>query len=265
MCFCKKVKTSGSLKGSDLRIRQLVMAAKERDQLASQICEVFDLEIAFYDPGIIHFGLENVLIPVGNTFIEIVSPIEENTAAERFINKRSGDGGYMVIIEVDDFVREKNRISENKIEIVWEADRKENGVHAQAIHLNPKQVGGAIVSLDQMKPRTAWLWAGHEWERHINRVSSNRLVGVHIQSSDPKVLMSKWEKALGKKGGSDNLTISLNESYIKFTEELDERGEGINAFEISVKNKEDVLEKAKDLNLLENENICIGGVNFLLD
>ena len=65
-----------------MRIRQLVIAAKERNQLASQICEVFDLEIAFYDPGIIHFGLENVLIPVGNTFIEIVSPIEENTTAE---------------------------------------------------------------------------------------------------------------------------------------------------------------------------------------
>ena len=77
--------------------------------------------------------------------------------------------------------------------------------------------------------------------------------------------MSKWEKALGKKGESDNLTISLNESYIKFTEELDERGEGINAFEVSVRNKENILKKAKDLNLLENKNICIGGVNFLLD
>ena len=44
--------------GSDLRIRQLVVEAKERNQLASQICEVFDLEIAFYDPRIIHFGIK---------------------------------------------------------------------------------------------------------------------------------------------------------------------------------------------------------------
>ena len=248
-----------------MRIRQLVIAAKERNQLASQICEVFDLEIAFYDPGIIHFGLENVLIPVGNTFIEIVSPIEENTTAERFLNKRSGDGGYMVIIEVDDFVKEKNRILGNNIKIVWEADRNENGVHAQAIHLHPKQVGGAILSLDQMKPKSAWLWAGHEWESHINNTSSNCLVGVHIQSSLPKALISRCEEALGKKGDPEGLKISLDESYIKFTEELDDRGEGINAFKISVKNKQNILEKAKSLNLLEDGNIFIGGVNFLLE
>ena len=44
--------------GSDLRIRQLVVEAKERNQLASQICEVFDLEIGFYDPRIIHFDIK---------------------------------------------------------------------------------------------------------------------------------------------------------------------------------------------------------------
>ena len=44
--------------GSDLRIRQLMISIKQRAQLASQLYEVFDLEIAFYDPGINHFGIE---------------------------------------------------------------------------------------------------------------------------------------------------------------------------------------------------------------
>ena len=51
---------------------------------------------------------------------------------------------------------------------------------------------------------------------------------------------------------------------IKFIDDLDQRGEGINAFELSVKNKEIVYEKAKGLGLIKNELINIGGVNFLL-
>ena len=58
MYFYKKIRSFRRFVGSDLRIRQLVVEAKERNQLASQICEVFDLEIAFYDPRIIHFGIK---------------------------------------------------------------------------------------------------------------------------------------------------------------------------------------------------------------
>ena len=58
MYFYKKIRSFRRFVGSDLRIRQLVLEAKERNQLASQICEVFDLEIAFYDPRIIHFGIK---------------------------------------------------------------------------------------------------------------------------------------------------------------------------------------------------------------
>ena len=49
-----------------MRIRQLVFVAKERDELAQQICDVFELKETFNDPGIIHFGLENVLIPLNS-------------------------------------------------------------------------------------------------------------------------------------------------------------------------------------------------------
>ncbi|GIT21530.1 MAG: hypothetical protein CM1200mP40_12120 [Gammaproteobacteria bacterium] len=58
MYFYKKNRSFRRFVGSDLRIRQLVLEAKERNQLASQICEVFDLEIAFFDPRIIHFGIK---------------------------------------------------------------------------------------------------------------------------------------------------------------------------------------------------------------
>ena len=133
-----------------MRIRQLVLVSDERDSVVEDLCSLFKIEVAFYDPGIIHFGLENAVIPVGDTFLEVVSPVQEETTAGRYLERRNGNGGYMVIMQTDDLKSEKARVEAEGINIVWNADREEEGIHAQAIHLHPRDVGGAILSIDEM-------------------------------------------------------------------------------------------------------------------
>ena len=250
-----------------MRIRQLVFVSKERDSLVKDLCDLFQLEVAFYDPGIIHFGLENAVIPVGDTFLEVVSPVQENTTAGRFLETRKGDGGYMVIVQTDDLKREKLRVESEGIRIVWNADREEDGIHAQAIHLHPRDVGGAILSIDSMEPTEAWLWASSSWKKHIKTETSNFLNGVHIQSTNPESMMRSWEKALGKKGIyiNNQFQINLNKSRVVFMEDLDGRGDGIESFEISVKDKKSIIKSAQDLGLFFDGEIHIGGAKFLLN
>ena len=115
-----------------------------------------------------------------------------------------------------------------------------------------------------MEPESAWLWAGLDWEKCVSKNdNAERLCGVVMQSDDKSALCKKWEKAFGVKA-DENLQINFSDSRIKFVDDLDHRGEGINAFELSVKNKEIVYEKAKELGLIKNDLIHIGGVNFLL-
>ena len=45
-----------------MRLRQLVIVAEKRDLIATQICKVFDLKVAFHDDGLIYFGLINFII-----------------------------------------------------------------------------------------------------------------------------------------------------------------------------------------------------------
>ena len=180
-----------------MRIRQLVLVSEEREPVVRDLCDVFDLEVAFYDPGIIHFGLENAVIPVGDTFLEVVSPVQDKTTAGRYLERRNGNGGYMVIVQTDDLEREKSRVESEGIGIVWNADREEEGIHAKAIHLHPRDVGGAILSIDSMEPPEAWLWASPTWEENVRTETSNYLNGVHIQSKDPESMMKSWETALG--------------------------------------------------------------------
>lgn len=248
-----------------MRLRQLVLVTKKIDQLTEKICDLFELKITFSDPELIHFGLENRMIPVGDTFIEIVSPIQENTAAERFLRKRKGGGGYMVIVDVDNFEYEKQRIEAEKIQIIWHENRKMDGIHAQALHLHPKQIGGAILSLDSMVPNTAWLWAGTDWQKDIAQSLVKNIVGVVLQSKNPEGLCAKWETALGKKRTKgSNLSISLDKSEIKFINEDDLRGEGLNSFIISTNRSREIYKRAENRGFIKDSRIELGGINFLL-
>ena len=249
-----------------MRLRQLVFVSNERDKLGRKICDLFNLKETYNDAGLINFGLENVLIPLGDTFFEIVTPVQENTTAERFLDKRGGDGGYMVIVDVENFEEEQKRIESSGVKVVWNGDRKEENIHARTIHLHPKQVGGAILSLDKMIPESAWLWAGTNWEKDINKTLVDCLTGVIMQSEDPNLLCAKWEKALGKERISqDELSIHLNASRISFVNDEDGRGDGIYAFIIKTIDKDKVLENAKKMRVMSEDEIILGGVKIILE
>jgi hypothetical protein len=74
-------------------IRQIVMVSALRDPIVNNLCELFECEVAFNDPGVGHFGLENAVIPLGTDFLEVVSPIEENTTAGRFLEREMAMAG----------------------------------------------------------------------------------------------------------------------------------------------------------------------------
>ena len=54
-------------------------------------------------------------------------------------------------------------------------------------------------------------------------------------------------------------------SVIVFVEDCDGRGEGIESFEINVKDKNSLLKKAEEKGLFKDGDVYIGGVKFLLN
>ena len=246
-----------------MRVRQLVLVANERDPIVKDLESLFKIQVSFYDPGIKFFGLENAVLPVGDTFLEVVSPIEQETTAGRYLERRGGSGGYMVIIQVEDFESTKKRVKDNNIRVVYESEDPK----ARAIHLHPKDVGGAILSLDFMDPESSWKWAGESWKSKINNDVVEELNGVFIQSENPENMLQKWEAALGIKGTKEieGHTINLGSSRVVFVKDEDGRGDGPSAFEIKVKNPQDVRDRAQHLGLIDNGEVSIGGVKFLLN
>ena len=242
-------------------LRQLVLVSSLRDPIVDSLCNLFDIKVSFNDPGVAHFGLENAVLPVGTDFLEVVSPVKENTTAGRYLDRRNGDGGYMVIIQVDDFLAAKQSVKENNITVVWESDHPE----AKAIHLHPKQMGGAILSLDWMNPKESWKWAGPNWDKFVNTSLVNRFVGVEIQAENPEDMKNTWQSVLNLK--SERVIgnqINLDNTWIRFVEDEDGRGAGVSAFCLEADDNNKLFEKASDLGLVYKDNIMIGGVKFLL-
>ena len=80
-----------------MRLRQVALVAKDLEPVRKALEDVFGLKVAYRDPGVGVYGLVNVVMPFGGDFIEIVQPVAADASAGRYLARRGGDAGYMLI------------------------------------------------------------------------------------------------------------------------------------------------------------------------
>ncbi len=223
-----------------MRLRQIALVAHDLDAVVADIRAVLGLDYAYDDPAIAKYGLRNAVFPVGETFLEVVSPKQEGTTAGRLLDKRGGDGGYMVILQVADMAEARARVQAAGARIVDQADL--DGV--AMTHIHPKDVGGAILSLDYMDPWERWEWGGPHWRENARTDSSVAIVGAELQSHDPAAMSARWAEVLGRPAGAGG-RIALEEGEIRFEPDRDGRGDGVAGFDVAVRDPQEVLARAK--------------------
>src|SRR5580658_2783672 len=125
-----------------MRLRQIALVAHDLAAARADITAFLGLDYAYDDPGVGKYGLRNAVFPVGTTFLEVVSPQTPETTAERLLKKRGGDGGYMVILQVDDLAEARARVGAAGARVVDQINKD----GAAFTHIHPKDVGGAILS-----------------------------------------------------------------------------------------------------------------------
>ncbi len=240
-----------------MRLRQIALAARELGPVREDFFAVLGLNADYRDPGVGEFGLENSVMAMGDTFLEVVAPVEENTTAGRLLARR-GDGGYMVIVQVDDLAERRAKVYSLGVRVVWET----KGEKAAAFHMHPKDVGGAILSFDQMWPPESWQWAGPNWDqRPAANVSA--IVAVDIQSPDPAAMASRWSEVFGRPVSGN--TLQLESGSIRFVPERDGRGPGVTAVDLSASDAGAAIAAARQRGLpVEANEIRICGTTIRL-
>lgn len=213
-----------------MRLRQVALAARELAPVADRLAEVLDLEVAFQDPGVATFGLENAVLPVGDTFLEVVSPVRADAPAARWLERHGGDGGYMVIVQSADLAADRARLARLGVRIVWEVALDD----IATLHLHPRDVGGAILSLDEARPPESWRWAGPAWQAHRRTGVVTGLAGAELAVHDPGRVAARWAEVLDRplrRTDAGLATVFLEDGALRFTA-AGEEPEGVVALEL---------------------------------
>ena len=207
-----------------LRIRQAVLVARDLEAVVGALRATMPLGDPFHDPEVDPFGVRNAVMPLGDTFVEVISPVTEDTAAGRHLERLGGDGGYRVMFQVDDIAAARERIDRLGLRVIYELDRDGD----TDIHLHPADVPGAIVAVDRMEQPASWRWAGPEWiAKAPAETGPGRVTGATLTARDPAKLATTWAAALGTKADGDRIALDRGELHF-VTGERD----GIAAFHV---------------------------------
>lgn len=175
-----------------LRLRQVCLVAADLALAEQRVTQVLGLAVAHRDERVARYGLHNFLVPLGTSFIEVVSPTQPGTAAGRFLDRHAGRHGYMTIYDCSDLARQRERVLRSGIRILHE--RRWPGY--ANMHLHPRDTGAVMFEFHHNEGGDAldghYDPAGPGWQQHVRDDVSVALLAAHFEAPDPLALAQRW-------------------------------------------------------------------------
>jgi hypothetical protein len=216
-------------------MRQICLVARHLAPVVEELQSVLGLEVCHRDPGVGKYGLENALFPVGDKFLEVVAPVREGTTAGRYLDRRGGDGGYMVITQCDDLAPRRRRCEALGVRIANEIGYPEY----RELQLHPRDVGAAMLSFGWQEgartPGGRWHPAAYDGGTRLRAGLITDMTSAELQSDDPDRLARRWSEVIERpvRMQDGQRVIALDDATLRFTEAADGRGEGLAGLDLT--------------------------------
>jgi len=253
-----------------IQLRQICLVARELKPVIDDLTTILGINTCYVDPGVGKFGLENTLMPVGTNFLEVVAPVEEGTAGGRYLDRRGGDGGYMVITQIDTLDNQqaiRQRALDNGVRIAWERERDDWNL----CQLHPRDMIASFFEIEwDVHEDFEGHWnpvGGFGWEDKVKQDITVGYLGVELQGPDPVELAQLWGKVAGLpvQGQGAELSVRFNNATIRFVEAQDGRGAGLGGLDIAVKDRSQILVQAKQRGCyVSDDRVDICGTRWYL-
>lgn len=249
-----------------MRLRQVALIAHQIAPVAEALQTVFGLKVGFRDPAVGVFGLANVVMPAGGDFIEVLEPMRPDTAGGRYLARRGGDAGYMVILQDDDALAHRRRLEAARVRVI--AARGDG--RYRFTHYHPADCAGILLSIDcvegaDWRERAGdWPPAGPAW-REFECEGCGGLAAVTIQHRDPEAAANRWSLLLDRPviSLSGGFAIELEMGAIRFVPAMDEDGTGVVGIDVAVADVSAVLDRAAAEGLASRDgSVLICGTAF---
>jgi hypothetical protein len=247
----------------EMRLRQICLVTPHLEPVVGDIKAIMGLEVCYRDPGVGKYGLENALLPVDTTLLEVVAPTQEGTAAGRFLDKSRGFGGYMAIFSCDDPDERGRHAQDIGVRI---ANIIEHPPY-RGVQLHPRDCRAAFIEFNRTEGVDDALGpyppAGPDWHRSIRNDTTLALIGVELQGPDPEKLAQHWGNLIGlpvSRGEHDAPQIVLPNAYLRF---MPGGVEALTGLTFKVRDVAQVVDAARCRGSpCGGENFLLGGVTF---
>jgi hypothetical protein len=252
-----------------MRLRQVALVARDLEPVRKAFEDVFGLKVAYRDPGVAVYGLVNVVMPVGGEFLEIVQPVKDDASAGRYLARKGGDAGYMLIFQAPDAVRHRARFAEKGIRNIAELNTK----GYTFTHFHPADVDGVLTSIDTEGDGTNWKetygsWtpAGRNWQEARASKEIVGLRGAIVQVPDPAATARRWAELFqGTLSTDGKPKIMLDDGWVTFVPSADPRASGVVGLDVAVTEPHAHLERARKAGLpVKGDAVTIGGIDIHL-
>lgn len=251
-------------------LRQVCLVAHRLRPAIDDLTSVLGIEACYVDPGVGRFGLENTLMAVGTNFLEVVAPVEDDTAAGRFLEKRAGDGGYILVCQVDR-ASDQHSCRENAaaldVRVAYESER--DAYHLMQLH--PADLNNAMWEIDwDERAEIDGVWepaGGTAWKRYVKDDVTASLTGVEMQCEDARTTAERWGRIadIAVEQVADSYRLVLENGELRFTPDRDGRGAGLCGVDLTVRDKLAVIEAAEAIDAHRDGNcVELCGTRFYL-
>lgn len=250
-----------------LRLRQICLVAHQLEPVVDDLCAVFGVQVCHHDPEVGQFGLHNALMPFGHQFIEVVAPVQPGTTAARYLERRGGDGGYMVILDSDALPRWRSHVAQVGVRVAAPLALGDY----EGLQLHPRDTGGPLLEINTTLGGASLdgpYWpAGPHWKQHVATARVTGLAGAVLQSPEPERLARRWADILQRSATDDggDWQVPLDNAVLRVMPDTDGRGEGLAAVVLQVRDAGAIRDAARARGLsVADDRVTVGGVHFVL-
>ena len=126
------------------KIDHVAVAVKDVDEALATYKKVFGLEVATRE-AVAAQKTEAALLPLGESSIELIAPMDGNVGVQSFLEKR-GPGLHHIAIEVEGIEEALSTLEKLGVPLIDKVARPGARGHKVAF-LHPKATGGVLVEL----------------------------------------------------------------------------------------------------------------------
>jgi hypothetical protein len=232
-----------------LRLRQICVVAPELEPAVDDIAAIFGLEVCHRDPKVEVFGVTNALFVAGTTFIEIIAPFQENTAAGRFLDRSKGRGGYIAIFDCPDPDARQKHAAAMGVPTAFEIDRPGS---YRCVQLHPRECRATMLEFDRTTGGEDLTGryspaGGDGWQKYIDTTTTRAITGIEAISPNPGDLAAHWAAILQREvdASGETPTIHIEGADIRIAGNPDDGRELLETVLVEVVDPEAVMAVAR--------------------